>query len=344
MRIFPRLESVWGNLYYDDSRNQTWERDRRVCSRKFFPAYFTLDISGDVLPRKEVASVIAVAGDEAALKQKFRDAIKLQMKSGRSKASVMLDELMLSADNIKTSDIPTFLKTVLSLYEELWLESDRARGMMAIADNRNRLHWLINNVQERIPLAERNEMWKKALANAPTACLIDFAERLDDQHKPASDGSLIPEEQRFVDARTAKGLVALAVKRMKSDAKNGKLGQTGRPMRALYGLQRMLPNGPEEVLKISSTALKDDVFVLNLAVSAIGQTWSQGMGMVGLADTVAMGMLKVSKRDISNVVDFDAFIKRLNEIRDSGELTDAQKEVLGVFFQLWEKAENEEAA
>ncbi|MBV8548298.1 MAG: hypothetical protein JO126_02435 [Alphaproteobacteria bacterium] len=344
MRIFPRLQSVWGNLYYDDSRNQTWTRDRNVCSRKFFSAYFRLDVSGDVLSRKEVASIIAVAGDEAALTQKFLDGIQTKMKSGRSKASVMLDELTLSADDIKEADAPVFLKTVLGLYEKLWLASDKARGMMAIEDNRLRLHWLLNALRPRFTVKKRNELLTKALSDAPTACLLDFAERMDSEQKPSSNGTVTPEDERFVDAATAEALVKLAAERVEADANNNLLGKIEDLMRFLYAVRRMLPNGAEEVLKITSSALKDDDFVLNLAFSSVGQTWSQGMGMIGLGDLVAVGKSKINKTDISNVADLDVFMKRLIEVRDGGKLSADQQEGLKAFFQLWDEAGEVEAA
>jgi len=335
---------VWGNLYYDDSRNQSWASDRRVCSPKFFSAYFRLDVSGDVLSRKEVDTIIAVAGNEAALAKKFRDGIKTKMKSGRSKASVMLDELTLSVDKIKDADVPTFLKTVLGLYDELWLDNDKARGMMAIEDNRLRLHWLLNAVRRRTDASQRNALLTQALVDAPTTCLVDFAERMDSEQKPKAGGGVTPEGERFVDTDTANALVKMAMQRVKTDAKSNKLGKIERLMPFLYEIWRMLPNGPEEVLQITKTALKDDDFVLNLAFSSVGQTWSQGMGMVGLGDLVAVGKSKVNKTDISNVIDLDAFMARLIEIRDSGKITEARQKALGAFFQLWEEAEKEEAA
>ena len=45
----PKLERVWGNHGYASGFLPRWDRERRVCVEKRFPAYFGFGIGGDVL-------------------------------------------------------------------------------------------------------------------------------------------------------------------------------------------------------------------------------------------------------------------------------------------------------
>jgi predicted KAP-like P-loop ATPase len=69
-RLFPRLESVWGNHGYDSGFTATWDRERRVCIARRFPAYFEFGIGDDVLSRDELEHFAANIADDGYVRMK----------------------------------------------------------------------------------------------------------------------------------------------------------------------------------------------------------------------------------------------------------------------------------
>ena len=48
-RLFPRLQSIFGNTFFDYDWENTWEREQRICSREYFSRYFSYGVPpGDV--------------------------------------------------------------------------------------------------------------------------------------------------------------------------------------------------------------------------------------------------------------------------------------------------------
>src|SRR5262249_55860107 len=52
-RLFPRLESIWGNMHYGEDSATEWARLRRVSSADHFDAYFRFALDENVLTRSE---------------------------------------------------------------------------------------------------------------------------------------------------------------------------------------------------------------------------------------------------------------------------------------------------
>jgi predicted KAP-like P-loop ATPase len=53
LMLFPRLESVFGNMHYGPESDVGWAREKRVCSRDYFQRYFSYAIAkGDISDRR----------------------------------------------------------------------------------------------------------------------------------------------------------------------------------------------------------------------------------------------------------------------------------------------------
>src|SRR5207244_1926120 len=61
LALFPRLESVYGNMTYSSESDVAWAREKRVCSTEYFQRYFSYALAkGDVSDR-EIATTCAAA-------------------------------------------------------------------------------------------------------------------------------------------------------------------------------------------------------------------------------------------------------------------------------------------
>jgi hypothetical protein len=115
MRLFPRLESVWNNVSYGGDSASGWTRERLLCSSQHFDSYFRFSVGDDVVPREEIEALIARASDGEFVRQKFREALAVTRKDGKTKAMLLLDELNLHAENVADNDVAQFLTTIFEL-------------------------------------------------------------------------------------------------------------------------------------------------------------------------------------------------------------------------------------
>jgi predicted KAP-like P-loop ATPase len=145
MRLFPRLESVWGRMHYGESSAMDWARSRRVCSGDHFDAYFRFAPGEDVLTRREIDAVIDRASDFQFVQAKLREALAVKRKNGRTEAALLLDELSLHSDRIQDDDVAPLLTAIFNMADELYVESDRAEPF-DIGDNHLRIHRLVRRL------------------------------------------------------------------------------------------------------------------------------------------------------------------------------------------------------
>jgi len=48
-RLFPNLESVFGNTYYGPEWELDWRKKCRICSKEIFPRFFCFSVPSDDL-------------------------------------------------------------------------------------------------------------------------------------------------------------------------------------------------------------------------------------------------------------------------------------------------------
>jgi hypothetical protein len=85
-RLFPKLESVWGNHGYASGFTASWDRERRVCIARRFPAYFGFGIGDDVLSRDELESFAANIADSDYVRTKLAEYASAVRRTGGTKS------------------------------------------------------------------------------------------------------------------------------------------------------------------------------------------------------------------------------------------------------------------
>lgn len=90
-RLFPRLDSVWANIHY--TADSSWRRQRLVCSAEHFSTYFRFALSEGLLPAKSISELVSRANDREFIQTTLRTALGEKLKSGRTRASIYLEEL-----------------------------------------------------------------------------------------------------------------------------------------------------------------------------------------------------------------------------------------------------------
>jgi predicted KAP-like P-loop ATPase len=334
-RLFPRLEAVWANTHY--TSEGWWRRQRLVCTAEHFPTYFRFALGDELLPEKSIAELISRANDREFIQATFRQALQENLKSGRTRASVYLEELTLHAPEVAEEHIAPLVSALFEIGDELDVQSDEGRGMYQMANNNLRLHWLLNDlVRERLNQDARVPLLRAAMRSASLNWFCSFAERCRREHHPDERSRPTPEDARYVDEKTADRFIQEALRRLRAAARDGTLAQQRKMVSTLYEWVRLSPKGIKEVRPRAIKLLANDDFVTHLATNAFHITWSHSMGFGGMGDLVSRGTAQVNKEGIRELTDEKKFLARVRQLKSAATDPDAKK-FWDAFMETWEK-------
>jgi hypothetical protein len=185
-------------------------------------------------------------------------------------------------------------------------------------------------------------MLRIAMQSASLHWYCDFAERCRRDHQPNQHGTHTPDDQRYVDMKTADAWIKQALKRIRMAAKDGTLGNQRRLVSMLYEWARLSQRGMKEVRPKAIKLLGNDEFVRHLGRDTFRIGWSHSMGFGGTGDLVAKGTPQVNKEAIRELVDVEKFLGRVRELvartTDPAEIT-----FWNTYTDAWEKPAEEDA-
>lgn len=336
MRLFPRLEKVG----YSSSFVEEWEAQRRVCTTKHFDTYFRMTIGDETLSINEIEEFISNAGDNEYVKTAFKKALKLIRKNGKSKVPLLFDELNVHAQKIEKEKFQSLISAIFEIADDIYRVEDCERGGFSIGDNYLRIHWFIRRLSfDRCDLNERNELFKNACKNAQVGWLTDFTRSAIADHFPreGKDPSLPEKCLVFKDYITE--LKAHAAQCIQAAAANGTLITHPQLPFILFRWIDFAGDGGGAVKGWTNDQMKDDEKLAKLAHAFTSESWSQGLGMFGLGDRVAMRNVRASVDSLDAIIDVAEFRRRLEQIEINNDLDEIHKEFIRVFLEAWRKKE-----
>jgi predicted KAP-like P-loop ATPase len=332
-RLFPKLDGIWANIWH--TSDQFARKFRRVCTFEHFNTYFRFAIGEDVLPATAITSFVEQAGDRDFVQNTLLNALKVSVQSGATRASIYLEQLRVHADRIEKEKVPDFIKALLEIGDDLDVEEDQGRGFYGSTSNNDtrlwRLVWTV--LAERFDQAERSAIILSAIEAAQLHTLIGLAERCKSQHDRQSY------DEPIVDKPTADKLIELSRERLRAAAKDGGLLIHRHLFRLLWAWTRTGNGALEEVKEAAKNSLGNDQFILHLASSAAGVSWSMSMGFGGMGDLVSKRGLNVQRDAISPLIDVPTFLARLKEIAEKDPKS-ADATFVGVFMDAWNNSEH----
>ncbi len=224
--LFPEVARVLGTRIGQVRRTRDARQVRAISEPEYFPIYFRFALGDQVLSRDLIAELVAIAGDEDAFKQSLLALKEEKTGSGRTRASVMLDELISQAETgISLEDAPSLIRSLIDIGDELWIGSDEE--FMGV-DNGSRIVWLIAALLERIPEAERCTVVEESINSARSVSTpVLLVRRIDRSIGVADEGSARSLEagqddsQALVPVGCATGLERAACARVTAAAAGG---------------------------------------------------------------------------------------------------------------------------
>ena len=324
MRLFPRLEAVWNNMYY--SETQQWSRQRRACAEEHFDTYFRFSLSSQTVSRGEIDEIISRATDSEFIKKTFENALSVLQANGRTKASYLLDELEIRSGDVPDEKVEPLLSSLFAIADSLPNPADESRGF-DIADNNLRLHWLLRALTlDRFSIEQRSAVLVAALQGATLEWLVALSHSAYNDYHPAKDQQAqLPENFLMTEAATDQ-MREYALKRIREARADGTLIHAENLLSVLYVWLNITDEDGEEVRSWCAEMVEKNSTLAKLARAFLSRTHSQSIGgFGGLGDLVSQNM-QVRAEGLDEFLDVKYFHKRLEEAVDDVNLPESDRE------------------
>ncbi|MDP9812617.1 putative KAP-like P-loop ATPase [Rhizobium tibeticum] len=328
-RLFPRLDSIWGNVWYSEERD--WTKDRLVCSSSHFPTYFSFAVIDDGITAAESDALVANAGTPGATAAALRQFLQMpRRRKGGTRAALALAELRVRAADIHQDHVTQFLKDIFSVADELEVAADNRRGFGDYGSNDTRIHWLLNSLLlDRFDQATRTSLIRDATPAAGVAWLVSLSGRcksIKDKRGTDKDRG----DENFVDDETVDWLFDTSGDLIRAAAANGTLMNVPDIEGIIYDWRHRASD--DEVRAWTDKQLENDAFVVKLAEAVIRQSWSYGVGGFGsLGDRVSRKYEYVNLKSLVPLLDIERFRGRVSTMLEDRGLEPLQRRALEKF-------------
>lgn len=284
-----------------------------------------------------IKELVDCADDPDFIKKTFRNAANERRRIGTSMVPVFLDEFNTHADSVEREKVKQLMSALFEIHDEIDLEIDEERGMMAFGNTTMRYHWLIRRLtNERFTLDERTELYTSATKCASLGWLVDFTASAYDNYLKGQSGSQQAENSLIREDAVAP-LVDRTLAAIRTAAADGSLLFHKDLIYILYRWRGFLANDPTEVRAWTDQLLDNDDALVILARKLTGESWSQGSGFGGLGDTVARRHVVARIEKNMDILELDRFRVALERLQNSGQLDEMSKETVDSFLAAWKR-------
>lgn len=340
MRLFPRLEK---NMGYSSDFQSIWTKQRQICSEKCFDTYFRMSIGENILSKNEINDFIVRCGEIDYVKTVFKKYGKLIRKNGKSRIPLLFEELNAHADKIKEEQFQNLISAIFQIADEIYLDQDKERGFYSIGDSHLRIHWLIRRLTfERSSLEDRSQIFLNACRNAQVGWLVDFTSSAVSDYFPSEGREPSPPEKCLTLKESLSELKELSLKAIQISCGKNELISNPNLTHILFRWKHFAEDNGVAVKHWTDEMIKDDKGIVQLAKAFTGESWSQGLGIAGLADRVSMPSVRAQVDSLESIMDIEVFRRRLEELENSDILGTSDKEAVHVFLEAWRKRESGE--
>jgi predicted KAP-like P-loop ATPase len=162
-RMFPRLASVWGNMYYSADSLMEWRRQLRICVPEVFPTYFKLSLPQDSVSRADIDILLASTKSSASFAKVLESAAGVIGGSGVSKVPALLERFMDHVEkDVDVADVQSVIEALFAVGDKLLSPADRDAGMFA-SGNETRVGRIAYHLLKKVDSAQRTTVLLSAV-------------------------------------------------------------------------------------------------------------------------------------------------------------------------------------
>jgi len=322
-RLFPKLESIYGNTSYGYNSLYDWRRDCRICSPDIFDIFFRLSLPKGEISRREIETILSLGNNPDS----FAEALLKLNEDGR------IIRFLERLEDYTRSDIPEenieSIITVLMDIGDLFPEGDSGFFETYTPIKLIRLFYQLSH---RFDSHERRfNIFKRAMEKT-TRSLYTIAHEVsiqDQQHgKYGSKRTPEPEEKLTVNSKQLEELEKLACNKIESWADDGRLAKH---KYLYYILFKWKDWGKRDKINdFVKNMIKNDAGLIEFITSFLSKSISHG-----ISDYVERIHWQIPLKNIEEFMDLKEIEPRIRKILSSSDfkhLDDRKKLAIKTFL------------
>jgi len=326
-RLFPRLESVYGNNNYGADWLDNWRKEGKVCSPDVFDVYFQLALPASEVSQKEMEAILSLSGESEA----FKNAILGLKSDGR-----ILRFLERMEDYTKDFIPKENIEKVISVFMDIGDLFPEGETSFFATDTPMRLLRIFYQLSNRFEIKqERFHIFKKSIEGATQSLytIVHEVSVQDQQHgKYGLSDKPKPEENWTLDENQLLELEKLARIKIEEWANDGRLKSHNNLSSILFRWVNW--GNKEDVIAFVDGMIKDDSGLIDFVTAFTGRSFSYGM-----SDHVGRMQWRIDLKLVDRFVDSKILEPRLRKILSSAsfsQLKDKQKSAVKTFLDTFD--------
>lgn len=329
-RVFPRLESVWGNMGHGAWQEPIWRKDLRVCSEEIFPVYFRLALPESSMSSLEIRAILSLAADAKSFSTELIRLANQTRPDGSSRVAVFLERLWdFTQTDIHLDAIPSLIHALFGVGDQLIVPGDERRGMFGHG-NDVRIGRVMWQLLKRLDQSARTRVLRDAMAVGNAIQLIvKQVLVLGQQQGKYAETQASPESEWMVSKDELGQLEALALGKVRDAARDGRLLQAPR-LPLILDLWKEWA-GAEEVRQWVGAVVSDGPGLVGFLEKFLNQQYSQGW-----YDSVGKAELRLDPKWLEPYLDPSQIIERIRRLSEETSVTENQKAALDQFIREYD--------
>jgi len=264
-KLFPKLESIYGNNLYDEDSLRNWRRDCRICSPDKFDIFFRLSLPPGEISQGEIERILSLGNNS----ESFAQALLNLDEEKVSRFLERLEDYALSDAYIPQENIEPIITALMDVGDLL------PEGDLNISDLYTKLHRLFDKLSHRFEsYDERFNIFKRAIEKS-TKSLYTIVHEISLQKKPfgkyRSQENLVSTDEPTVKSEQFEELKKLAYNKLQIWAKDGKLTKHKYLVYILLELKEWGQKG--EVDKLVKDMIKNDEGLVDFITSFLTRVY-----------------------------------------------------------------------
>jgi len=322
-RLFPKLESIYGNTNYGYYWLDDWRKNGRICSPDIFDIFFRLSLPKGEISQREIETILSL-GNNPDL---FAKALLKLNEDGR------IIRFLERLEDYTQSDIPEEniepIITVLMDIGDLFPEGNS--GFFE-TDTPMRLLRLFYQLSHRFDSHERRFNIFKCAMEKTTKSLYTIVYEVSVQDQPhgkySSKKTLEPEEKLTVNSEQLEELKKLACNKIESWAEDGRLAKHRHLSYILFRWKDWAKR--DKINNFVNNMIKNDEGLIDFITSFLNKSISHGM-----SDYVTKIHWGINLKSVEEFVDLKEVEPRIRGIFSSSDfeqLDDRKKLAIKTFL------------
>lgn len=329
LRLFPKLESVWGNTQYGGPDWESrWRKELRVCSEDIFPVYFSFALPSGAISNAEIRSILSEARDPARFSERLLQLVNQTAPNGKARLGAFLDRMQdYTGAEIPTEDIEPIVIALFDVGDELIIPGQM--GLVGFTDVGNdilmaQITW---QLLKRFDQDARVRILQRAFREGKSIYLMrEAVVTLGLQQGKYPEQQAEPETKWLASAEQLLELEKSFVEQIRHAAEDGSLlNCPGLP--AVLNFWRYKGGEVEARGWVSECTTTDANFLKFL------ERFLQSAGSLSFGDAVAQRHDRLDPEWLRPYVDPDLILARVQTLAQSDSTTERQQRALKQFLK-----------